>query len=252
MSILSSILSKTVTSLNPKDLTGVRKLMPDVLRGCNSLVYVNLPKTCEHIGHCAFYDCSHLNTVIIPESVNFISDSAFANCGINSITINNPNCIIRQNAFSGCTFYNNNTGNILAANGKILIKANSSTWPTGVTNLAGKSCDSLISNSSLTIPDYVIMLGDNPVSESITKITFGKNLSYFTTSSIPTSATTLIFKQSANTSITFPEPGDGTGVSYTKDARNVTIYTDNIDVKNYDWTTDNVTVTIYPLSQAPA
>jgi hypothetical protein len=143
----------------------------------------------------SFRDCPSLTTVICPSSINFISDYAFYNSGITSLTINNPNCIIRQSAFENCPFYNT-SGNILAANGKILIKANSSAWPTGITNLAGGSCDNLISNSNLIIPDSVIMLSDNPItsSASATTIKFGKNLSYFTTSSIPTGATTLIFK----------------------------------------------------------
>ena len=41
-------------------------------------------------------------------------------------------------------------------------------------------------------------------------------------------------------------------MAYNKDSRALTIYTDNEYIKNYNWAADNATVTIYPLSQAPA
>jgi hypothetical protein len=37
MSVLSSILTKTVTILQPKDLTGIRKIRPHLMRGCSTL-----------------------------------------------------------------------------------------------------------------------------------------------------------------------------------------------------------------------
>jgi hypothetical protein len=48
--------------------------------------------------------------------------------------------------------------------------------------------------------------------------------------------------------LTLPAAGKETGISYSKNARNITIYTDNEYIKTYDWTTDNATVTFYPLS----
>lgn len=56
-----------------------------------------------------------------------------------------------------------------------------------------------------------------------------------------------IFKQDAYQLIILPIAGNATGMFYTKNAKNIKIYTDNIAIKNYDYKSDNVTPTFYHL-----
>ena len=56
------------------------------------------------IGNAAFYDCSGLTSVTIPNSVTAIGSGAFYECtGLTSITIPNSVTTIGSNAFNGCT-----------------------------------------------------------------------------------------------------------------------------------------------------
>lgn len=57
----------------------------------------------------------------------------------------------------------------------------------------------------------------------------------------------LYFLHSPTDTIVFPTAGQNTGAFYNKTARTMTIYTDNPTIKNYDYSADNVTATIYHL-----
>ena len=55
------------------------------------------------IGESAFYDCSGLTSITIPNSITSIGDGAFKNCiRLTSITIPNSVSSIGDRAFSGC------------------------------------------------------------------------------------------------------------------------------------------------------
>lgn len=55
------------------------------------------------------------------------------------------------------------------------------------------------------------------------------------------------FLHPAGATITLPTAGSTDGMFYVKTARAVNIYTDNETIKNYAWSTDGVTATLYHL-----
>lgn len=57
----------------------------------------------------------------------------------------------------------------------------------------------------------------------------------------------LRFNTPADVQVEMPQAGEETGVAYYKNARQITIYTDNPIIKNYNWAGDNTTATIYHL-----
>lgn len=252
MSLFSSILCKTVTDLKAQDLYGITNIAYNIFYN-SKLKTLELPNTCKRIGSTAFLGNTNLTTISLPDSIELIDQEAFSDCtSLTNVNLNvNPKCIIKENVFSNCPFYTNATTNLYAANGKILLKATSTTWPSNIINIATNACNALVTNSTLKIPDYVEILAGSPAS-SITSLTIGQKMSYLGPESIPTTVTTLICRQPAGMEVTLPtETGEYKGLSYNKDARNMTLYTDNESMKNYNWSGDNVTVTIYPLSQAP-
>ena len=72
--------------------------------GCSSLTSVTIPNTVTTIGICAFYGCSSLTSVTIPNTVTSISDRTFEYCSsLTSVIIPNSVTSIGPNAFSGCS-----------------------------------------------------------------------------------------------------------------------------------------------------
>ena len=71
---------------------------------CTGLTSITIPDSVTSIGERAFYNCSGLTSVTIPNSVTSIGERAFYNCtGLTSITIPNGVTAIPSYAFYGCT-----------------------------------------------------------------------------------------------------------------------------------------------------
>jgi|GEM_PF-4700944 len=72
--------------------------------GCSGLTIITIPNSVASIPIQAFYGCSGLTSIMIPGSVTSIGSSAFYNCsGLTSITIPNSVTSIGDYAFSNCT-----------------------------------------------------------------------------------------------------------------------------------------------------
>ena len=127
----------------PDDYNGQKyTLNNSAFYNCSGLTSVTIPNSVTSIGNYAFYGCSGLTSVTIPDSVTSIGDYAFCNCsGLTSVTIPDSVTSIGDYAFCNC-------GGLTSV-----------TIPDSVTSIgygAFKNCSGL---TSVTIPNSVTSIG---------------------------------------------------------------------------------------------
>ena len=82
----------------------VTSIGDDAFFACSGLTSVTIPNSVTSIGDCAFHSCSGLTSVTIPNSVTSISTQAFEDCsGLASVTIGNSVKSIGDWAFGNCS-----------------------------------------------------------------------------------------------------------------------------------------------------
>ncbi len=131
--IPSSLRSVTVTGGN---------ILYGAFYNCSMLTSITIPDSVTSIENSAFYGCSGLTSIGLPDSVTSIGYSAFEGCaGLTSVTIPDSVTSIRGSAFQDCA------------------GLTSITIPDSVTSIgycAFASCSGL---TSITIPDSVTSIG---------------------------------------------------------------------------------------------
>ena len=91
------------TSVIPND-GSVTSIGSSAFYGCSGLTSVTIPDSVTSIGNLAFYGCTGLTSITIPDSVMSIGSSAFSGCrGLTSVTIGNGVTSIGYRAFYGCS-----------------------------------------------------------------------------------------------------------------------------------------------------
>lgn len=82
----------------------VKEIGSNAFYNCTSLTNITIPNSVKWIENHAFTDCTSLKNVYIPDSVTDIGASAFSNCtSLTSITIPNSINRIENHAFARCT-----------------------------------------------------------------------------------------------------------------------------------------------------
>ena len=98
---------ETVTEINiPAEIDGlpVTSIVDWAFYDCSGLTAITIPESVTSIGALAFYECSRLTAITIPESVTSIGDYAFWKCsGLTTITIPESVTSIGEEAFYGCS-----------------------------------------------------------------------------------------------------------------------------------------------------
>ncbi|MBQ0049627.1 MAG: leucine-rich repeat domain-containing protein, partial [Bacteroidales bacterium] len=115
------------------------------------------------IGKAAFFNCSGLTSVTIPNSVTSIGESAFVGCrGLTSVTIPNSVTSIGEYAFSSCS----NVKELIYAEGcetalqTYLTSITSVTIPNSVTSIGPDAFYGCSGLTSVTIPNSVTSIGE--------------------------------------------------------------------------------------------
>lgn len=125
--------------------------------GCTSLTSVTIPNSVTSIGAGAFLYCRSLESIIIPNSVTSIGGVAFGGCiSLKNITIPDSVTSIGDWAFQRCT------------------SLESITIPNSVTSIDSGTFGDCTNLTSITIPNSVTSIGDRALSycTSLTSINF--------------------------------------------------------------------------------
>ena len=96
--------NKTIKSFNEfKYFTGLKEIEDDAFYNCSSLQSIHIPNSITSIGNYVFYNCSSLQSINMPNSVVNIEKRAFMYCmSLQSISISDSVTSIEDSAFYNC------------------------------------------------------------------------------------------------------------------------------------------------------
>lgn len=101
---LPQVIDKTVTELAADDFGGVTKIGTYAFYFCTDLTSVTLPEGITTIGSNAFYGCGKIKSITIPYGVTKIELQAFYSCGsLENVTIPESVTSLGQSLFVSCT-----------------------------------------------------------------------------------------------------------------------------------------------------
>lgn len=118
--------------------------------------------TVTSIGSKSFQKNTSITTLIIPDSVKSIGDSAFSMCKLTSLTLGDGVTTIELQAFMGCPLTSITFGNNLRVIGDktfVACKLTNIAIPDGVIRIGMNAFQNSANLASVTIPDSVISIG---------------------------------------------------------------------------------------------
>ncbi len=149
------------TSLKTVIMSEGTSLGSNAFYQCTSLTSITLPETLESIANNAFYGCSGLASISLPDNLKTIGNYAFYQCTkLSNITIPDQVTKIEYGTFSGCTR---------------LTQVNLGSGITDIGSQAFQGCTNL---TGITIPDRVENIGNSAFADcsKLTTITLGNGV----------------------------------------------------------------------------
>ena len=153
---------------------------------CSGLTSITIPNSVTSIGTYAFWRCSGLTSITIPNSVTSISEWAFYECSsLTSVTIGNSVTSIGDMAFEGCSSLTSVTiGNSVTSIGyRAFYECSgltSVTIPNSVTSIGQDAFYNCIGLTSVTIGNSVTSIGGYAFynCSGLTSVTIGNSVTY--------------------------------------------------------------------------
>ena len=152
--------------------------------GCSGLTSVTIPNSVSYIGKYAFASCSGLTSVTIPNSVSYIGEGAFFGCsGLTSMTIPNSVTSIGDLVFYGCSGLTSVTiSNSVTSIGYGVFYGctglTTMTIPNSVTSIGDSAFSGCSSLTTVTIPNSVTSIGKYAFHNcsGLTSVTIGNSV----------------------------------------------------------------------------
>jgi len=227
----------------------VTSIGEDAFYECSNLTWVVIPNSVVSIGDHSFQGCTGLSFIIIPESVTTIGYSAFRSTGLTIVTIPNSVTSLKAWAFQDCT-------NLTTVTIPNTLDGNSMSYETfkGCTNLTQVNLNSnnIVKNSSVysffgdQVTEYI--LGDDVKSIGSTAFSHCTNLTSVTIGKGVTEIGTSAFQGCTGlTSMDIPANVTKIGAYAFKDCKgltSVTIPNASIGEKAFDWCSNLTSVTL--------
>ena len=144
-----------------------------------SVTYSEVEYSVTSIGNSAFYNCSALTSVTIPNSVTSIGDEAFSGCrGLTSVTIPNSVTSIGDFAFSSCFGLTSPVYNTHVFAYMPTSYSGAYTIPDGIESIAGSAFLGCSGLTSVTIPNSVTSIGEQAFygCTGLTSVTIGNSV----------------------------------------------------------------------------
>ena len=198
--------SKCITAIG--DLNGFEIIPDRAFFQCTEIASVKIPNGVTKIGTYAFNQCSSLTSIHIPESVTSIGEIAFLGCsGLTSITV----------ASTNTAYYSSGNCLIETATHTLISGCMNSVIPESVTSIGNTAFTGCSSLTSIIIPESVTSIGVNAFSScsSLTNVTFNNTSGWYVTKTSGGDAST------------------GTAVDVTDTANNATLIVDTY--RTYYW-----------------
>lgn len=151
-------------SLKSVTITG-GNILYGAFYNCSKLTSITIPDSVTSIGDVAFYYCSSLTSISIPDGVTSIGNSVFSGCSsLTSIAIPDSVTSISYGAFSSCSSLTNITipDSVTSIGPRMLAncsKLTSIIIPDNVTNIGSYAFSNCTSLTSVTIGDSVTSIG---------------------------------------------------------------------------------------------
>ena len=170
----------------------VTSIGDDAFYRCSSLTSVTIPNSVTSIGNRAFSDCG-LTELTIPNSVTSIGYGAFSGCSLTELTIPNSVTSIDATAFQSCSGLERITveeGNlyydsrescnaiISIEDNKLIAGCKNTSIPNSVTSIGNEAFYGCTGLTELTIPNSVTSIGSSAFEDctGLTEVTIGNGV----------------------------------------------------------------------------